>query len=43
MDGNCQNAMVTAAEDVVDYSFIDKTLQWEALEAAGSNMALRYP
>ncbi|OBT38868.1 hypothetical protein VE00_10435 [Pseudogymnoascus sp. WSF 3629] len=39
MDGNCQNAMVTAAEDVVDYSFIDKELPWEALQAAGSNIA----
>ncbi|OBT76529.1 hypothetical protein VF21_05435 [Pseudogymnoascus sp. 05NY08] len=43
MDGNRQNRMVTAAEDVIDYSFIDKELLWEALQAAGSNMAFRYP
>ncbi|KFZ19309.1 hypothetical protein V502_03722 [Pseudogymnoascus sp. VKM F-4520 (FW-2644)] len=43
MDGNRQNAMVGAAEDVIDYSFIDKELPWEAIQAAGSNMAFRYP
>ncbi|KFY31782.1 hypothetical protein V493_00802 [Pseudogymnoascus sp. VKM F-4281 (FW-2241)] len=43
MDGNRQNAMVRAAEDVIDYSFIDKELPWEAIQAAGSNMAFRYP
>ncbi|KFY05166.1 hypothetical protein O988_00217 [Pseudogymnoascus sp. VKM F-3808] len=43
MDGNRQNAMVSAAEDVIDYSFIDKDLPWEAIQAAGSNMAFRYP
>ncbi|KFZ19976.1 hypothetical protein V501_00374 [Pseudogymnoascus sp. VKM F-4519 (FW-2642)] len=43
MDGNRQNAMVSAAEDVIDYSFIDKELPWEAIQAAGSNMAFRYP
>ncbi|KFY98408.1 hypothetical protein V500_01677 [Pseudogymnoascus sp. VKM F-4518 (FW-2643)] len=35
--------MVSAAEDVIDYSFIDKGLLWEAIQAAGSNMAFRYP
>jgi dsRNA-specific ribonuclease len=35
--------MVTAAEDVIDYPFIDKELLWEGLQAAGSNMAFRYP
>lgn len=35
--------MVSAAEDVIDYSFIDKELPWEAIQAAGSNMAFRYP
>lgn len=42
MDSNRQNSMVKAAEDVINYSFIDKELLWEALQAAGSNMAFRY-
>ncbi|KFY68711.1 hypothetical protein V496_00855 [Pseudogymnoascus sp. VKM F-4515 (FW-2607)] len=36
MDGNRLNTMVKAAEDVIDYPFIDKELLWEALQAAGS-------
>lgn len=40
---SCLNEMVTAAEDVVDYSPINKELLWEALLAARSNIALRYP
>ncbi|KAL5345199.1 hypothetical protein ACLOAV_009568 [Pseudogymnoascus australis] len=35
--------MVKAAEDVIDYPFIDKELLWEALQAAGSNMASPNP
>ena len=42
MGDNRQNAMVAAAEEVIDYFFIDKALPWEALQAAGSNMAFRY-
>lgn len=43
MDGNRLNTMVKAAEDVIDYPFIDKELLWEALQAAGSNMASPNP
>lgn len=43
MDGNRHNAIATAAEDVIDYTFTDKELPWEALQGAVSNMALRYP
>lgn len=43
MDHNRQNVMVKAAETVIDYIFNDKELLWEALQAAGSNMANLYP
>lgn len=43
MNGNRQDAMVQAAESIIHYSFSDKELLWEALQAAGSNMSFCYP